>query len=1659
MSLTYSSRAFVLAGEGVGQSAFPRLCRECYGADGAAETPQRSKQRVRGRADALLLEDPLNRGPTVELNFVEVPCWWVEADLRSCVKERKSFNDCAVLLVDVCNADSFDAARLRGQWAVAAGLRCVTVLSFSGPCQGKASPSPLRARLVQQDRLDWLSDEMSLVKPSHFDCTLEAIGSGSPQFQLELFLKVLTLRLLWLNLAPIETSGSQAKAPASLSTPSSRRWTGPALSSRSDSVPGRRQPRQGASPGPPRCAHILPARYMPGIRTAPDGPPRGRTWWGSEPRSASPRRPSPPVQWSSRQAGRNRSPLHFRRRSESAGRSEPHETLASEEGEEVRSSDCNPASLAAAEAKRLVAAGPQGPFRRPQQEQERRKSVELSGTTSNGAHPEDDAPLETVINLSTLAERSSREASGPCGPSARQESPRSKRSCVFKARPGAGLHEKPAHQKAEIKKAYLGEAKKCHPDLNPSKDAKEKFQQLAEAYQVLGDPDKRQQYDLFLREGTSQSFSGARRSQGGQAQGFQAAPPPSDLDPFELFRAVLEELGSERLMARVRAVQKEAGDASVAAQAGDFAPAKTFIWKHKGLAASVLLPLGIILRFPGLIGMALRVLDGLGSSGACWCKELPGGLTKRSDEEQIVTRDSLVAETLRGGLKQKAVRLQYPVFTVCANISICIGIRLIVFYVIPNLSDMSFGSSLIVSPLWEVGRGPTTRGTLKKFFAEKGIGYIAPDDGSEDVFIHFQSLINGGFGGFGQESEGVHDLRGVAVEASKTCVLPFCRRLCRVRKMFFVFVSESKKGPMAASPGLVELRPAAPFTGLHRAGSCPHFCAGQNRAASPLRLSGHERSACVLLVASLAVQPGRREWRSRTRRRVREPRGQGFGLPGGKQGWTTGLTACMVPNALESWLGKLDPSVREVIKRIDKHYGHQAWIVGGAVRDVLCGYKPADVDVATTMTPAMLQQIFPDLIMTGAKYGVVTVKHKGCLVECAQLRKAPQGSDGARQENSEFADSLLEDLQSRDFTVNAMAVDLTRKVMYDPFGGRGDVKDRRLRAVSRPAEQMMRQDGLRVLRAYRFWAAFSEVPWTLHESLATALREVGDQLLANTARQRILSELKKILSRPRGWEAMRQMAEDGVLSAILGHPVDVEGQELSALKALYALPEVTAALMRQRPRALERPVTYRQSQTGRKGPLLFEDPLQRPTPAKRPQPFEFYAVVDFEATCWEQGQTATSQEIIEFPVVLLHAASGACVGEFHSFVRPSTKTRLSHYCRCLTGIAQSTVDEAPYFKEVVATMSSWLQEKTKGADIAWVADGEWDLEEMLPAQWRRSFGEARMPENWKQFIDVRQVFQQVHPGMLRPGIGKIRMMCEFLRIPNLGPLHSGIADTRNVARIALMLMREGAVCQAFPPRDAQRLPRPFPSPPKKEKQEVKMTKAKVKCQAASRKIEAFEEAMTLMLARMEGDEALKLMKQLHFSKLEQRFVTEHVHCLGELPAAGDAGAIRRFLVACGEDFAFAQLRLERAWLSGGAASAPQAPQAPRLAQLAELEEALEAQLRDKEAWERLQKPLADGRWIQKETGLDLDMVGPIKEWLYYQQVDQDLKSLEELRDQLEGLGMESLEMQSAPMVSWPPDRTCKQLPGKSTCDAAVPVNASNLTLLSPKYPDHPHLKA
>ena len=104
---------------------------------------------------------------------------------------------------------------------------------------------------------------------------------------------------------------------------------------------------------------------------------------------------------------------------------------------------------------------------------------------------------------------------------------------------------------AEIKKAYLAAARKCHPDLNPSKDATVEFQRLAEAYQVLSDETRRATYDRYLRTGESgQTPSG----------GYQEPP---DLDPSDIFRHVYEELRVEQILQRLRGVQQEASKALV----------------------------------------------------------------------------------------------------------------------------------------------------------------------------------------------------------------------------------------------------------------------------------------------------------------------------------------------------------------------------------------------------------------------------------------------------------------------------------------------------------------------------------------------------------------------------------------------------------------------------------------------------------------------------------------------------------------------------------------------------------------------------------------------------------------------------------------------------------------------------------------------------------------------------------------------------------------------------------------------------------------------------------------------------------------------------------------------------------------------------------------
>jgi tRNA nucleotidyltransferase (CCA-adding enzyme) len=152
-----------------------------------------------------------------------------------------------------------------------------------------------------------------------------------------------------------------------------------------------------------------------------------------------------------------------------------------------------------------------------------------------------------------------------------------------------------------------------------------------------------------------------------------------------------------------------------------------------------------------------------------------------------------------------------------------------------------------------------------------------------------------------------------------------------------------------------------------------------------------------------------------------------------------------------------------------RHAGKRSWIVGGCVRDTLLGRPVSDWDVATDALPGELMKLFPRAIPTGLQHGTVTVVAGGQHYEVTTLRGESAYSDGRRPDAVHFVDDIEADLARRDFTVNAIAVNPETGQLVDPFGGMGDLDDKRLRAVGRARERFA-EDGLRVLRAARFSA-------------------------------------------------------------------------------------------------------------------------------------------------------------------------------------------------------------------------------------------------------------------------------------------------------------------------------------------------------------------------------------------------------------------------------------------------------------------------------------------------------------------------------------------------------------------------------------------------------------
>lgn len=216
---------------------------------------------------------------------------------------------------------------------------------------------------------------------------------------------------------------------------------------------------------------------------------------------------------------------------------------------------------------------------------------------------------------------------------------------------------------------------------------------------------------------------------------------------------------------------------------------------------------------------------------------------------------------------------------------------------------------------------------------------------------------------------------------------------------------------------------------------------------------------------------------------------------------------------------EIPENVQAVLKTLEAA-GHEAWCVGGCVRDVLLGQRPRDWDVTTSARPEETLAAFgPRGLSTGLRHGTVTVKTESGPVEVTTYRIDGAYRDHRRPETVAFTRSLDEDLARRDFTVNAMAQNL-RGELRDPFGGREDLRRGVLRCVGDP-DRRFQEDALRILRGLRFAAALG---LEIEPGTAAAIRR-NREGLRDIAAERIQTEFFKLLPGKRAAEVLRGYPE------------------------------------------------------------------------------------------------------------------------------------------------------------------------------------------------------------------------------------------------------------------------------------------------------------------------------------------------------------------------------------------------------------------------------------------------------------------------------------------------------------------------------------------------------
>lgn len=211
-----------------------------------------------------------------------------------------------------------------------------------------------------------------------------------------------------------------------------------------------------------------------------------------------------------------------------------------------------------------------------------------------------------------------------------------------------------------------------------------------------------------------------------------------------------------------------------------------------------------------------------------------------------------------------------------------------------------------------------------------------------------------------------------------------------------------------------------------------------------------------------------------------------------------------------------------------KGEGFECYLVGGSVRDLVMGKAPKEYDLTTNAEPKQVKRLFRTVIDTGIEHGTVTVVLDRTNYEITTYRIDKDYTDGRRPDNVEFGTTLSEDLKRRDFTMNALAFDISTGILVDEHFGQKDIQERTIRTIGDPIQRFS-EDGLRPIRALRFASTLDFVIETETKNAIQKTKHITKKI----SLERFQDEVLKSFSGPHPSRMIQLLVDENIFQIFL----------------------------------------------------------------------------------------------------------------------------------------------------------------------------------------------------------------------------------------------------------------------------------------------------------------------------------------------------------------------------------------------------------------------------------------------------------------------------------------------------------------------------------------------